>query len=519
VDRTTVLDMNKRRVLASLLVAPLLVLLAACGGGNGAPTTDPGSDSPTRGGEITILRTNDIDGWDPDSARVVATYVTLPNVLEGLVRVGTDGVTIEPALAESWTMDAEEPSLTFTLRTGLTFSDGTPLTAEDVAFSATEWATGKRMGSLFGDITGAEAVDDLTVKLSLARPSTYLLDFMASGIAPVIPKDYAGLTREAFYQAPIGAGPFVIEKFSPGVETVLVRNDAYRDPESVYLDQVTYKIVADPSQQLAQFQSGDADMIESLDPTLAGQVAEDQRVVVNPASKNLNLIFNWASPLGQDQAFRTAVSHAINRQQLADVAYQGLATPVDGIMPPGTIGAAGCDCDAWDYDLAAAKAAIKGSSYDGQTLHLITQATSGDSPTMELIRSDLEAIGVKVEVEELELQVLLQRVTEGNYDMGVGTYSDVSPTAGDIFFYMYVSKFFGSGAPVDQVLASFGEFAVAPDTKAKEAAVRGLEDWAAETVPSAPLVSVALVVPVSDRVQGLVVRPYSRYYLDELSVG
>ncbi|MGB3376379.1 MAG: ABC transporter substrate-binding protein [Microbacterium sp.] len=500
---------------AMLLVAPLVLALAACGG-TGATTTDPASDSPTQGGEITILRTHDIDGWDPDSARVIATYVTIPNVLEGLVRVSTDGETIEPALAESWTMDADEPSLTFTLREDLTFSDGTPLTAEDVAFSAVEWVSGPRLGSLFGDIAGAEAIDDTTVKLLLTRPSTYLIDFMASGIAPVVPADYAGLTREEFYQDPIGAGPYVIEKFSPGLETVLVRNEAYHSPDAAHLDQVTYRIVTDPSQQLAQFQAGDADIIESLDPTLADQVAEDRRIVVNPASKNLNLIFNWAATLGQDQAFRTAVSHAINRQQIADIAYQGMATPVDGLMPPGTIGAVGCDCDTWDYDPEAAKAALAKSSYDGSTLHLITEATSGDSPMMELIRADLEAVGISVEVEELELQVLLQRVTEGTYDIGVGTYSDVSPTAGDIFFYMYVSNFFASGAPVDQVLASFSEFAVAVDTAAKEAAVRTLEDWAAEVVPSAPLVSVALVVPVNDRVHGLEVRPYSRYYLDEL---
>lgn len=494
------------------------LLLASCGsGGDDKTSADPSAGQPARN-EITILRTNDIDGWDPDGARVVASWVTLPNVLEGLVRVAKDGVTIEPALAESWTFDAAEPSYTFTLPKDVTFSDGTPLTAEDVAFSATEWVTGKRLGSMFADIAGATAIDPTTVKFTLTRPSTFLLDFLASGIAPVVPKDYAGKSREAFYADPIGAGPFVVDKYSAGVETVLVRNDRYHG-EPAPLDKVTYRIVTAPSQQLAQFESGAADIIESLDPTLAGQVEESQRQTVNPASKNLDVIFNYASDLGQDASFREAVSKAINREQLVEIAYDGLATPVNGIMPPGTIGSVGCDCDAWAYDPDGAKAALQKSGYDGEKLHFVTEVTSGDSPQIELIRADLQAIGIDVEVEELDLQVLLERVAGGAYDIGVGTYSNVSPTAGDVLFYMYVSKFFGSGAPVEPLLEHFNKFAVAADAEAKGAAVRGLETWAAEARPIVPLVSTSLVVPVSESVKGLKVRPYSRYYLDELSVG
>lgn len=493
------------------------LLLASCGSGDGKGSASPSSGKPT-GKELTILRTNDIDGWDPDGARVVASWVTLPNVLEGLVRVAKDGVTIEPALAESWVFDATEPSYTFTLRKGVTFSDGTPLTAEDVAFSATQWVKGARLGSMFADIASATVVDPTTVKLKLTRPSTFLLDFLASGIAPVVPKDYEGKSREAFYRHPVGAGPFVVDTYSPGVKTVLVRNDRYHGKPAP-LAKVTYRIVSAPSQQLAQFKSGEADIIESLDPTLAGQVPESQRQTVNPASKNLDVIFNYASPLGRDAAFREAVSYAINREQLVKIAYNGLATPVKGIMPPGTIGSVGCGCDAWRYDPQAAKAALAKSGYDGKKLHLVTEVTSGDSPQIELIRADLEAVGIHVEVEQLDLQVLLERVAGGKYDIGVGTYSNVSPTAGDVFFYMYVSKFFGSGAPVEPLLKHFNTFAVAADADAKGAAVRGLETWAAEARPIVPLVSTSLVVPVSESVHGLKVRPYSRYYLDELSVG
>lgn len=498
-----------RRALTSVMVLSS-VLLAACGEG--------GNSTATRGDEITILRTNDIDGWDPDGAKLVATFVTLPNVLEGLVRVGTDGVTIEPALAASWTFDAAEPSYTFTLRDGLTFSDGTPLTAEDAAFSATEWAAGKKLGLFFSDIKDATALDERTVKISLGRPSTFLLDFLASGIAPVIPKGYGGRTREQFYQSPVGAGPFVIESYSPGVQTVLTRNPKYHDKKAPALDKVTYRVVSDTSQQLAQFTRGEADIIETIDPALAQQVDERSRVTVNPASKIFDLVFNFKTPLGQDPQFRKAVDLAIDRDQLVKVAFGGLATPARGIVPPGTIGSIGCGCDAYRLDREAAKAALKASSYQGEKLRFLTQATSGESPQVELIRADLAAVGINVEVEQVDIQVVFQKVKNGEYDLGLGSYGNVSPTAGDVIFYQVVTKFYGTGAPADQLLASFDKFAVAADADAKGQAVRELEQWAAQTLPIVPLYSTALVVPVNKRVHGLQVRPYSRYYLAELSV-
>ncbi len=377
---------------------------------------------------------------------------------------------------------------------------------------------GPSLGFVFSDIVAATVVDDRTITLSLGRPSTFVLDFLASGVAPVIPNGYAGKTRADFYAAPIGAGPFVIDTYTPGVETVLVRNEAYHDPALPLLDKVTYKIVADPSQQLAQFESGEADLIEGIDPALASQLPESQRITVSPASNIDGIQFNFATPLGQDLAFRQAVNHAIDRELLVEIAYEGLATPATGVLPPGTIGSVGCECDEWSYDPAAAADALASSTYAGEELTLLATATGGDSPEVELIRADLEALGIKVAVEELEIQVLLDRVAQGDFDLVLGGYSNVSPTAGDVFIYMYVTQFFGSGAPVDQVLASFDEFAVAADADAKAAAVLGLETWAAATIPVLPLVSSDTVVPVSERVQGLVVRPFGRYYLDELSV-
>ena len=310
----------------------------------------------------------------------------------------------------------------------------------------------------------------------------------------------------------------MIDTYTPGVETVLVRNALYHDSALPLLDKVTYKIVSDPSQQLAQFSSGEADLIEGIDPILASQLPESQRIMVSPASNIDGIQFNFNTPLGQDIHFRQAVNHAINRDLLVEIAYEGLASPVTGVLPPGTIGSVGCQCDKWSYDLDAATAALKASVYAGEELRVLVPTSTGDSPLVELIRADLEAIGIKVVVEKLEIQVALEQVAQGTYDLAVGGYSNVSPTAGDVFIYMFITKFFGSGAPVEPVLANFDKFAVASDAKAKGEAVLGLEKWAAEIVPIVPLVSVDLVVPVAERLHGLVVRPYGRYYLDELFV-
>jgi peptide/nickel transport system substrate-binding protein len=467
---------------------------------------------------MTVLRPNDIDGWDPDGAVLLATFQTIPSVLEGLVRVGADGRSIEPSLAESWTFDAAGPSYSFTLRDGLKFSDGAPLTAADVVFSANEWVAGPQLGSVFSDIVGANAVDDRTVTLDLARPSTFLLDFLASGVAPVVPKDYGGLARNDFYANPIGAGPFVIDTYTPGVRTVLTRNPNYYKTDGPYLDKLTIETVADASQQLARFQAGDADVVEDLDVVLAQQVPETQRQTVRPASNLNGILFNFDSPLGADLNFRKAVNFAINRQQLASVAFDDMAQPATGILPPGSIGSVGCGCDTWTYDLDAAKTALEQSAYAGETLRFIAAATPGESAEIELIRADLEEVGISIEVEQLDVQVQLERIEQGDYDLSIGGYSNVSPTAGDLFIYFYVTNFFGSGAPVEQVLTSFDEFAVSVDEAAKSDAVRTFEQWVADNVVTVPTVSTDLVVPVAERVGGLVVRPMGLYYFDELWV-
>ncbi|MGA9160079.1 MAG: ABC transporter substrate-binding protein, partial [Actinomycetota bacterium] len=125
------------------VVAVLALAGSACDSGaddGGSEVT--GAGTPQRGGTLRVARSESFDGWVLDSAAAYASYQTQYAVIETLVRSTADGQGLEPGLAESWEYDPEGPSWTFVLRDGLVFSDGTPLTSADVAWSEGIWAKG-----------------------------------------------------------------------------------------------------------------------------------------------------------------------------------------------------------------------------------------------------------------------------------------------------------------------------------------------------------------------------------------
>jgi peptide/nickel transport system substrate-binding protein len=266
-----------------IAVAACAMLVSGCGQSSSKDSRGA-EESPTRGGEITILRQNDIDSWDPGNGMVVETFQTLPGVMEGLVRPGHGDEPIAPGLATSWKLDAANKTLTFQLRPDLKFSDGSPLTAEDAAFSAEQWPQGMMMGSLYSAIESAEATDDTTLVLHLKRPSTFLLSWLANGTAAVVPKDFQGKPAAEFFKRPIGAGPFKIADYRPGQQLVLERNEHYYDPKRPYLDKVIYDTVADPNQVLLRLQSGEADIAEAVPLDLTSQLPEEQQVRISPSA-------------------------------------------------------------------------------------------------------------------------------------------------------------------------------------------------------------------------------------------
>lgn len=500
--------------LALVLVTALVV--AGCGADDSGSTRSDGGE-PKSGGQLTILRSSDIDTWDPDMTMLVVTFQTLPLVMEGLVRPGSGGEAVAPGLAESWRMDPQQKTLTFTLRPNLTFSDGTPLTAADVVFSADLWTKGAAMGPLYSAIERAEAADDKTVVLHMKRPSTFTLSWLANGNAVVVPKDFAGKDRKEFFTKPVGAGPFVIDDHRPGQSIVLKRNPKYYDATRPFLDQLTYEVVADPNQQLLRFQSGQADVIEGVPLDVTSQIPTESQKRLHPAATIYNVQLNFRRSPGDDQSFRRAVSLALDRKTFIDAVFGGQAEQPTGFLPPKVEASVGCGCQ-YEFNQQAAREALAQSAYkSGQDLKLIVNSRDVFATRAgETVKSMLEAVGIKVTLEKQEIQVLIDSQTKGDFDLTLGSLSSVSPTVGDIFSLVVAAESFYSKQSIEVVKQAFDKLDVAQSAADKEAAVREVEKWNHDVLAVIPVAYPDRVYAVADRVHGLELTSFGDYDADKM---
>ncbi|MFI0421167.1 ABC transporter substrate-binding protein [Spongiactinospora sp. 9N601] len=502
------------KITACLLLA---MTLAAGGCGTAEP---PAGDPSGRGGSLTILRAADIDGWDPDKAIQLATFQTLPQVMEGLVRPSPDGASIQPGLAEKWTLDAKAKTITFTLRKGLTFSDGTPLTSKDAAFSVGLWRKGLSMGTLYGAITGTATPDDRTLVIKMKKASTFTLAWLGNGSSIVVPKDFGGKSRADFFTKPVGAGPFVVSSYQPGQRLVLERNPRYHDPARPYLDRLVYDVVADPNQQLLRYQSRQADAIEAVPLDLAAQIPEEERVLVHPSATIHGIFVNATKAPGDDIHFRRAVSLAIDRARYAQAVFGGLAAPATGGLPPRVQGSVGCGCT-YETGIDKAKAELAKSSYrPGTKVELVVDATTPFSTRAgETAAAQLRAIGIDVDLQKLEVQVLVDRQAKGAYHLSLGEVGSVSPTVGDIFGLIVATGGLYSGLPMKTIEDAFDRLEVARTDEERGAAVRVAETWIHDNLPYIPTAFPDRLFAVSPKVKGLKVTPFLSYPADLLQAG
>jgi peptide/nickel transport system substrate-binding protein len=283
----------------------------------------------------TVVIGTDVDAGtlDPRLTRDTTASRTADLIYAGLVHI-TPSLEAVPDLAESWE-NPDPQTFIFKLRPDLTFSDGSPLTADDVVFTYTTLTNpdfNAPARALYSPITAVEAVDPLTVKFTLNAPYAPLLSYLDVGIVPKALVE--GGTDIALN--PVGAGPMKLVSWNRGSEIVLEANDAYWRGAPT-MDNVTIRIIGDNSARSQAFEAGDLDVIQSpLAPQDIERLAADDRfgnVVV--AGLGVNYInFNTKDPLLADPKMRQAFSMLIDQETIVNDIYQGVDQVAHSIILP-----------------------------------------------------------------------------------------------------------------------------------------------------------------------------------------
>lgn len=486
------------------LVLGVLLLTTSCAG-----------TAQVREHVLRIARSESFDGWDPDRASAYASYQTLQAVLEPLLRVAEDGQSVEPGIATSWTHDDTLSTWTFTLREDVTFSDGTPLTSADVAFSVPTWQAGPNFGSMYAHIVAVETPDASTVRFVLDEPDAVFPVFMTWTTSAIYPVHFGGRTAEEFFAAPVGAGPFTVERWSPGGRIVLNRSEHYYVPGRPHVDQVVIDVVEDDAETM--FEAGQFDIVEYLSPLEAMRFGDGVRTMTPSQVEHLSL--NHGSPALADVRIRQALAHAIDYEAIQEGAFRGSASLPAGILPPGLPGVQAPNVPMPQYDPDRARELLREAGAEGLSFEVIYDASNDtDVLLAQILQSSFAAVGVGLKLSGLETGTFLDRAYGLDADMVLWSFGAVSPDAVDPLSWFSGTGWLFSGADTAALEQYIADYRLAADDAERIRILTTVQDEAVAELPVINLGQFSVQHAAAASVRGFAPTPWGMYPLDAIEV-
>ncbi len=395
----------------------------------------------------TLRRGNRYEPASLDPHKINTTYemAIVSDLFEGLVAYGPEGQP-GPGLAESWTVTPDGKRYTFRLRPRLTWSDGAPLTADDVVFSfrrlmdpktAAPFAallyvlkSGRAVntGAAAVEALGVSAPDAATVILDLDAPAAYLPQILANAYAGIIPRHVVAQKGDDWIQPgnAVASGAFMLESWRPHEDVTLVQNPRYHDAAAVKLARVIYLPTEDLTSGLARFRAGELDTQIDVPLAQLDRLRTDLPVETRLSQTLLTyyLAVNTSVVKLADQRVRRALSLAIDRDVLTTKVLRGGEQPAFSFVPPTVAGYQPAFADfadkSSDARLAEANQLLSAAGYGlGKTL----QVTYNHSSNLDLrriaviIASMWKRVGIETTLINTEGKVHFANMRQGNFDI------------------------------------------------------------------------------------------------------
>jgi len=408
-------------------VTSAALVLAACSSGGGAGAGASASAGGAAGGALVMARADEASSLVPSIPTDNASIWVIEEIYDTLLVPSSDGLKVEPSVATSWKQSADGLSWTFTLRDGVTFSNGQPLTSADVKFSIDQ---NRKEDAPFyfldAVITDIQTPDAKTVVLKTKVPWAPLPSTMALYANSIVPADYGGKSADAFGQAPIGSGPFAFDHWTKGSELKLVKNPKYWDPGKPKLDSVNFTVVADSNTRSTQLAGGQIQINEypPYSTIKALQAQRQLKVDAFPSSQVNYLNMNTSRKPFDDVNVRRAIAQAVDKEAIRSAVLFGNGQIATTFLSPTTWGHDSTD-KGLPFDVAAAKATLAKSAYpDGFKATMVTSAGNQNSASQaQLLQANLAKIGVTLTLQTLDPSALRDATKAGNYDMSLGLYT------------------------------------------------------------------------------------------------
>jgi peptide/nickel transport system substrate-binding protein len=405
-------------------------------------------------------------GEDPETLYNVKSFSLTVNdvlgsyILERLVYFDADGKP-QPWLAESWQVSDDQKVITFKLRSGVKFTDGTDLDASAVKFQFDQIMDKNNAAPtlpLVGSLTSVEVVDPLSIRFNFEKPFAPFISNIAQGSFGINSPTAVKKLGDQYGRNPVGSGPYMLQSWDPGTEIVLVRNPNFRqlrgdafNKGAPYADKFRLTVVSEEGVALNALETGELSAAY-ISTDIVDKVANNPKynLVIKKVVNNLLFLeFNETRAPFDDVNFRRAINYAIDRDAAVKAAFGGYGAPELGPMASGIPGYDPKVVKQYGmpFDPAKAQALLAGAGWkknaagllekDGKPAKFVIKSYSGFESinrTLAVIQSNLSDIGIEASLETSDWGTFFPSLLKGDWDMDLMRWTWSDPGIMSILF-------------------------------------------------------------------------------------
>lgn len=371
--------------------------------------------------DIVIASGYDIVTLDPHEASDTYSIEVISMIYEQLIGIGKDGK-YRPELAETWEI-ADDTQYVFHLRKGVRFHNGREMTADDVVFSLERAKRHISSKAALENVRSVEALDEYTVKITTESPYSTLMRNLTTSYTSILCK--SAVENDELAEI-VGTGPMIFTQYKPNYQTVLTRNNEYRD-DKASVTTLTRRVIPDDSARTIALENGEIDYVSNL------QSVDIERVKENPSLKTFETVssniaylgFNTSKAPFNDIRVRQALHLATDKQKIIDSVYEGYGTACKSVFPT-TLEGYNDELDLYPFDIERARKTLTASGYpDGFDMEIVL--SSDDRSRMaQLLQDDYKKIGVNITINQMEFSSFLQYLEGDKHDAFIMSWSEGS---------------------------------------------------------------------------------------------
>ena len=396
--------------------------------------------------ENNIFKYNEysnISSLDPAFSSTLRNIWPVNQIFNGLVQLDKN-LEIKGDIASSWTISEDKRTYTFKIRQDVYFHNselfGKNLTrkvkAKDFEYSFKRLIDNKIASPgywVFNNVKDFKAINDSIFQIELKKEFDPFLGILSMKYCSVVPHEIVTVLGDKFSKKPIGTGPFKFKKWDENVKLVLSKNKNYFEHDSLgqklpYLDGIAISFIPDKKSEFMELLSGRLDMVSSPENSIIDQIF-DYKGDLNPRfSSNFNLLkspylnteyigFNIQNNIKKDTLLRYAINSGIDRKKMMQYLRKNIGYPAEsGIVPNGLNNSFYLPRYNYDPDLSKRLISIYKSNNDIDEINITIVSDSQYLDILEFIQSELEKIGVQVQIEITPPSILRQGKATGKFD-------------------------------------------------------------------------------------------------------